>query len=487
MKKLLSLFLAFSMIVTSLFTVAFASEEDSSILDDVLTPIDFPSLISVSDESSFNDFYYESAQDGIVKYSGTLTLGNTDTGYVDLETLIPDGSIDKANLFGFSVAQLYDNERLNWSKIETTTVNESTGEAVLLNSYNTFALARAYTNRYLLGKFVERFGEAGSIELYTLDNLITITNFIGGVVNPNFKKLTPATVNAAYSSEKDFYTSVVTLSGLRDIIANYWCNNYELNYRVLLSALGFDFDDDEMLGDSKIYNPDRVSRTLVRSVIKRMIQQGPLEYCLKVLGNISALYQSRYVAAIKALFTPQMIAGNVTDKQLDDVGGILNLIANGNNPKNAQRLQLVSLPIKKINSTSDGDTTDSTKLFMISLLYLNLNAKWRTGNRLYSYIDSEKQELVTTKVSVDNPKVVDGMLSSIEDAGVKSIFKAFFKADFTDYLNVITAESEKHMEDIKHPSDNALGFVKNYFASLLKFFADIIEKIYNSFKNFGDF
>lgn len=488
MKKILSLFLAFSMLVTSLGTVALASEEDPSILDSVLTAIDFSSLILPSDESQFNNFEYaKSTEDGYVIYSGTLSGGNSETGYTDLEALMLDGVINDANLFGFTIGDLYSSDRLNWNKISQIATNEETQEEYELNSYNTFSLAKAYTNRYLLQKFVEKFGEAGSLELYTLDNLLTITNFIGRVVNPNFKELTAEKVNVAYTSEKDFYTSIVTLSGLRDIIANYWCNDYNLNFKALLSAVGFDFDDEEMLGDSKIYNADRVSRTLVRSIIKRMIQQGPLEYLLSTLGNISVFYRATYEKSIKALFTPQLNAGNVTKTQLESIEGIVNLIVNGNNPKDASKLQLLYLPIDKINTTSDGATTDTTRLFMITLLYLNTVSKWKTNERVYTYYDYTEQALKTEKITVDNRKVAENILNTTEDAGLKSIIKAFFFADFTDYLALLTVESDKHMEDIKHPGDNIVGGLKEYFASILKFFADIIAKIYNSFKNFGDF
>lgn len=489
MKKALSLFLACLMIMSCFGVSGYAAEEEGSILDDVLSPVNFNALMVPSDESQFNNFRYtktvNTAYGPVVDYTGTLSGGNSDTGYTDFLTLIPDGVINDANIFGFSVNDLYNTSgALNWNTINYIVKDEATGVETVINSYSTFSLARAYTNRYLKTKFVERFGEQGSVDLYTIENFITITDFIGNLVNPNYKNLKPADVDVAYTTDKDFYSGVAAKSGLRDIIANNWCNRPDLNYKAVLTLLQFDYNDEDMLGESKIYNADRVSRTLVRSVVKRLIQQGPLDYILSVIGTAAPYYEV-YAPAIIALFTPQINARKITEVELQKIDGLINLVINGNNPKDISKLQLFALPTEKIQSTYVNGSVDKTKLYTIFMLYFNMAGKWTTGSRPYTYFNGNT--LVTEKVAVNNPAVANSYINKTKDAGIASIYKAFLKADFAEYLSLLTDESAKHMEEVKNPGASAGNFLKNYFASILKFFADIFAKIYNSFKNFGDF
>ena len=489
MKKVLSLFLSCLMILSCFGVSGYAAEEEGSILDDVLSPVNFNALMVPSAESEFNNFRYTkttaTAYGTIVDYTGTLSEGNSDTGYTDFLTLIPDGVINDANLFGFSVNDLYNTSgNLNWNTINYIVKDEATGVETVINSYSTFSLARAYTNRYLKNKFTERFGTQGSVDLYTRENFIAVCDFIGNLVNPNYKNLTPADVDVAYTTDKDFYTGIVVKSGLRDIIANNWCNRQDLNYKAVLTLLQFDYDDEEMLGDSKIYNADRVSRTLVRSIMKRLVQQGPLDYILDVIGT-AAPYYSVYAPALTALFSAQINANKITEAELQNLDGILNLLINGNNPKDISKLQLFTLPTAKIQSTYVNGAVDKTKLYTIFLLYFNLVGKWTTGSRSYTYFNGNS--LVTEKVAVNNPAVANTYINKTTDAGMASIYKAFLKADFSAYLSLLTDESAKHMEEIKDPAPIVENALKAYFESILKFFADIFQKIYNSFKNFGDF
>lgn len=482
MKKVLSLFLACLMLLSSFGVTGFAAEEEGSVLDDLLSPVNFNAVIVPSDNSQFNSFSFASPN-GNSAYAGTIGAGNL-YGYTEMPELISSGVINNANLFGFTVDELYNKVTgIDWNKIQKASYDDA-GLPVVLNDYSSFTLAKAYTNRYLTKLFTDRFGTQGSLDLFTLSNFITVTNFIGNLVNPNYVNLTASSVDVPYKSDKDFYTSVVEKSGLREAIANNWCNSTTLNYKAVLDVLGFDYDDEEMLGASKIYNAERVSRTLVRSVIKRIVQQGPLDYILDVMGKMIPYY-SAYAAPLKALFNSQIVAGKIKETELDSFEGILNLIINDNNPADATKLQLFSLPLNKIKTAVNVDKVDHTNLFMIMLLYFNLVGKWTSGSRQYTYFNGSTT--VTKTVAVDNPDAVNRLISNTSDEGLKNIYKAFFKADFAGWLSLLTDESASHMEEVKNPGPAATNFLKAYFESVLKFFADIFAKIYNSFKNFGDF
>ena len=482
MKKVLSLFLACLMILSSFGVTGLAAEEGGSVLDDLLAPINFNAVIVPSDNSKFNGFKFASPN-GNPAYSGTLSAGNS-YGYTEVPELISSGVINKADLFGFTVEELYKKTTgIDWLKIQKSTLDDA-GMPVLLNDYSSFTLARAYTNKYLTRAFTNRFGKQGSMDLFTLSNFITITNFIGRVIDPYYVDLTPSSVDVPYKSEKDFYNSVVEKSGLREAMENNWCNSRTLNYRAILDVLGFDYEDEDMLGESKIYNATRVSRTLVRSVITRIIQQGPVDYLLGVMGKMIPYY-SAYAAPVKALFNSQIVAGRIKSSELESFEGLLNLFLNRNNPEDTTKLQIFNLPVEKIKTAVNVDVVDKTNLFMIMLLYFNLTGKWTTGSRVCTYFNGTST--VTRTVAVNNPDAVNRIINSSSDEGVKSICKALFKADFAGWLSLITDESVKHMEEVKNPGPAAGGFVKSFFETILKYIADIFAKIYNSFKNFGDF
>lgn len=487
MKKALSLFLACLMILSSFTVTSFAAEDEGgSVLDGILSPVNFNAVIVPSAKDQFNDFRF-SSPNGNSDYAGTISAGDK-FGYTEMTKLIPSGVINNANLFGLSVNEIYNqtSTTIDWNAIQYLSVDD-TGSPVVINSNSNFTLVRAYMNRYLKGMFVERFGQQDTLDLFTLENFITITNFIGSFINPNFIKLTKANVDVPYSSEKDFYNSVAVKSGLQDVIEMYWCREAEALgdpsnafYRNLLDLLGFDHDDEDMLGASKIFKADRVSRTLVRSVIKRIQQQGPVDYLLGVLGKLGKDYHV-YTKSIKRLLAYH-IGTSISENDLGTFEGFLNLVINGNNPKATDKLQLFDLPMAKIRTTYDGSETDKTNLFMIFLLYFNLVGKWTTGSRVYYGNNG-----VAETTFVNNPAAADVLIENTDDYGLKCIYKAFLKADFAGFLSLLTDESAKHMEEIKNSGAAAEGLLSGFFAKFFKFFADIFAKIYNSFKNFGDF
>ena len=469
MKKVLSLFLALVMILSSFSVAVFAA--DSSVLDNISNSVDFYRTIELPKYSDFNG--YEYANGKVLENGG------------DIEALVADGSINDANLFGFSVDLVYNNkDTLMWNTIAVKKTDENANE-YYANQSSDFALLKAYINRYLGEKFVEQFGEENSLELYTRENVVILSNFIGNIINPNYCNITTKDISVAYTTDKDFYTAVVTISGLRDAVDSFWCQNYSVNYIPFLTLLGFDFDDEDMLGESKLRNADRVSRTLVRSIIKRMVQKGPLEYILEVISKGSRLYSTSYCEAVTALLSLQISGGITSAQQLKTVDGVVNLIANKNNVADTSNLQFFTAPTYRFGmtttTTSTDEVTNTTETFMYLLLYLNLIGKWTERTVVTDYASN-----TTATLPVGNKEIVESLIANTSDSGLKTIYKALFCADFTNIHAFLDEETEKHAEEVTNP-DSIKNIFKKFLARILDAIADIFEKLYNSFNNFGDF
>lgn len=471
MKKALSLLLACLIAFSSLSFASFA--EDESLIDKVTGTVDFEDMLSDFDSTS-----------SIVpnKY-----LGDT----VDIEQLIKDGEIDDVNLFGLDVNFLYNsNLPLIWP---TLTVSKSD-----------LTMVKSNLNVYLARLYESKFGEQGSIKLFTAENANTLINLIGHLLNPNFVDVTLK--GDTYSTDIDFYTAVANYSGLRDIIDLYWCNDYSLNYRPFLYTLGFDFDDDEMLGESKIRNADRVSRTLVRSILKRINQQGPLNYILTVVSNMAKTYSAYMYEPLRALFTLQINSGAISEDELKTLKGLFNLVINHNDEFDTEKLQMITPPSYRfaLATTFDGSSqsTDTTEMFLYMLAYLNLVGQYRVNRTGYFpkddgeggyVVDDDGNVLMEERtVTIDNAKAIINiknsvMSSSFEDIDkirLNSIVDSLFCGDFSELLSLMNDISK---ENISSELESGGNIIYTILANIIKAFTDFLDKIVDSLRNFGKF
>lgn len=471
MKKAISLLLACLIAFSSLSFASFA--QDDSLIDKVTGTFDFDDMLSDFDSSSsiVPDEY----------------LGDT----ADIEQLIESGAINDANLFGLDVKFLYtSNLPLIWSTLSVSKTD--------------LTMVKTNLNVYLARLYESKFGEAGSTKLFTAENANLLINFIGHLLNPNFADVTLK--GDTYSTDMDFYTAVVTHSGLRDIINNYWCADYSLNYRPFLYTLGFDFDDEEMLGDSKIRNADRVSRTLVRSVLKRINQQGPLNYLLTLISNIAKTYSSYMYEPIKALFTLQINAGVISEDELKTLKGLFNMMINHNDEFDTEHLQMITPPSYRfaLATSFDGNSqsTDTTEMFLYMLVYLNLVGQYRV-ERTGSFpkedgeggyvIDNDGNVVMENRtVKIDNAEaivniknsVMSSNLEDIDKIRLNSIVDSLFYGNFTELLSLMNDIAKENISSELTSPGNAIYSI---LANIIKVFADFLNKIVDSLRNFGKF
>ncbi|MBQ8028760.1 MAG: hypothetical protein IJ262_05080 [Clostridia bacterium] len=510
MKKTLSVILACLMLLSS-FGVLSSAEE--SLIDKITGSVDFDDALSNFDQNGtiIPDEYLEN-------------------GTADVEALLESGAINELNFLGITVDFLYNStDALAWNKV---TVDKAD-----------LTLAKANLNLFLSDVFESVYGEEGSTKLYTAENATAFVNFIGKLLNPNFTEV--KLTGNGYSSENDFYTAIAQLSGLKTIIDNYWCKNYAINYSPLLYVIGFDFDDELMLGD-KIRNADRVSRVIVKSIIKRIRQQGPLNYVLNVVSNLAKSYETHMFPALKALFTLQINSGVIGEDELKTLKGLFNLFANFHNEADTEHLQFITPPSYRFAKATkfDGsqETTDTTEVFLYALMYLNLcgayssqrtttapvvdsNGNYITvdttgrevslnengeyvysdgtvvatidesghyvdsnGNYFYAYVKTE-----TKTVTINNAAVVSKIESSIRNSGkIDSKYKdnlirvlnCAFKGKMKDIVSVM---DDIASDNIDNATSNPMNFLYEFFAYYIQWISDIFDKIVDSLTNFGDF
>ena len=481
MKKILSVVLAFAMILSSFAFTVSAEEGGGSILDSLGQSMDFTKAFDMPKYDDFNGVVYNYTNTGGDNVSGILADGGNIEEMIALMEENPTNPFNNAKLFKLSVDFLYNNKgALDWNSVPVVK-DDGMGGYTLQNQKSDFSLMRSYFNKYLTEKFVARFGDVGSVELYTLDNFVTVTNFIGHIINPNYVDIKKNEVKCAYTSEKDFYTNVTELSGLRDLIAQAWCNDPNLQYPDLLKLLGFKFNDEEMLGESKIYDAGRVSRTLVRSVIATIIEKGPLNYILELIVKLDAGYAAKLGEPIKKFFVLYYNAGVVNDAAMTTIMGPLNIVVNGYNPYNTKKLQLFDLPFDRLTLCIVNNNVELTEAFYYLMLYTNLVGKWNERN-LVTYTNTGS---VVKRVEVNNKAVVENMIADA-DKDTAVILKALFCADFTDVPEFLNSQTQQHKEETTNPDNIWQKFIKlitSYFESL----ADIFKKMFESLRDFGNF
>lgn len=452
MKKFLSILLSLTLIISSLSVAVFAADnegEDKTTVDKIVDSIGF--------EDSLKDFNFNGLPEDFAD------------GDADIEDLIQSGALDDVSLLGLTVEYLYgSSDRLLWREVTV--------------SKGDLSLAKANLNMFLLYMLRDMYGTNSSPKLYTRENAQTFINVLGKILNPFFKEVTLGN-EGRYSvcdTEEGFYKIVAEESGLTDIIQHNWCGQYGkpngVNFKPLLYCLGFKFDDDLMLGNDKIYNGERVARTLLKSIVVNILQQGPIEYLLTVISSVAKTYNLFLKDAVEGLFSLQFNEGRITPQELGTLKGLFNLFFNGNDPADTDHLQFISAPTYRfamatsIKDSASSSTTDTTEMFLYMLLYLNLVGKYKSNAQVVE--------------NIQNSIASSGKIPQSRKDSLISILGATFLGDTQGLVGMLDDIALDNFDDFKTGTQNTL---KEFLASFFKRFADIIKKMINSIINFGKF
>lgn len=424
MKKFLALLLSLVMIVSSL---AVAASAESAGIADMVGDIDFAKALE-----NFN-------ADGM-----ELPEEYLDENFeYDMEELLQSGALNNLNLFGLTVDYLYHNsDDLFWS---TLTVQKSD-----------LALAKANLNMYLMRVLKNHFGDE---KLYTARNAEAIANFVGHLINEDFTDVT-VIYNSEPVSEAVFYKTVADFSGLDQVIQHNWCDQPTINFKPLLYALGVNFND---LLERDFNDGQVLAETLIKAVITRNLQNGPINYILDVVTTFSKTYGISLAEPIKALLKSKIVRGVIYDYELDTFRGFLNLLFNNNKPDDGTKLQFMTPPTYRIAIAKD-----STEVFLYLLAYLNLDVKYKSNADVIKNYQAE--------ISAND------FLDDTEKERINAVLGGVFLGDLSGIVAIIDDLAVENIEEGKNDLKN--NFI-NFIVNMIKKFLGMFDKIYQSLISIG--
>ena len=382
----------------------------------------------------------------------------------DVEALLQSGMLDDVQMFGMSIDFLYNsNQELYWPALTISKAD--------------VALTKANINTYLATAIQDTIGDYESTKFVTAQNATKIANFIGHLLDPEFTDVNIPNLavedTGFYYNSFDvtnvFYTKIARYSGLIAAIQDNWIAT-NINFSPVLYLLGFEFDDDMMLGKSKLTNAERIGPVLVKSVIKTVCQKGPLEYILEVVARLSSTYAVCMYEPIAALFQPYLAKGIITSDELLTLKGLFNLVVNHNDKTNITKLQFISAPSYRFASCVNGTKVDTTEMFLYAMVYLTLVGKY----------GSNSVAVAQMKADVN----ANSNLSSTQKKTICSIYDGILMNDLD---GLVSSMSEMFSSNVDQVGENLWQTLMNFFRNYFRSIADFFNRLFDSMANFGDF
>ncbi len=509
MKKFLSLLLVFSMAFSCFGIVSFAADDDdeysgrplsvAKVIDPIINEIDTVFADSVN-------------QVGYASVDAAAKIGNIN----DYEGFIASHQDDR--MFGVSIKDLYAEVRepFSWANFALPLVSsdahtnsvceykkmydecaeillgnryEYEGKAADLalfekinevkitsgkkdNHYNYFfilgkgeiSLIRANTNLYLK-RIISNYWGGG--RFYTNANIVSITNFIGTLINPNFillpKGYRPIDDNVRIDAY-DFFGKIVELSGLGALLDSNWCRQPGMDFIPLMGALGV--HTDSLLKGEKTEGY-YVGRRLLTDMFSEFFS-APLTYTLNVLWAFSKEYSTTYQDAFRALFSIRFsqMGSQYSEEELSSLTGALNFLSDvvdsvmnkiDGSPLND------NIAFGKIPATKFAAAVDHDELFLMVLCYLDIN-------RIY-----KNNKIVLENMWLNFENAVKSTLTSQELTTVKSFYNNFVRGELTlktflkDMLEDVTNVNIGQIEN------DFMNSIKTSISNLLKKIVDAID------------
>lgn len=339
-------------------------------------------------------------------------------------------------------------------------------------SKSELSLARANINLYLK-RVVSNYWGGG--KFYTNENLVTITNFIGTLLNPSFILLEKGSKPIADNVKMDAYTffgKIVELSGLGAIIDANWCKQSSIDFLPLMDALGV---QTEYLLTGEKEEGYYVGRRLLTDMFSEFCS-APLSYVLNILWKFSKEYSVSYVEAFKALFTMRrsqrgdtsLDYSNYSEESLGTVTGAFNFLSDSIDSvlhkmygsTLGDNLEFAQLPVRRLAMSQDHD-----EVFLMTICYLDIN-------RIYKDNKSALQRL--WNVFEKNTK---STLTNEELTTIKSFYSEYVQGNLT-----MKSFLYDMLDDVTMSNADLIGTdIKN---SLKTSIANLLKKIVDALDNF---
>lgn len=463
MKKMLSLLLAVTMLVTCVFSfnvsAADAAEEGG---------FGFKLSEFMASDESISAF-----KDAINNYDPDKMPA---PDVEDIEGLIKSGAINNCNMLGVTVDFLYNSTNdLEWARLYELDENGNViytdengveippsagGQPKLAITKGDLALANANLNVYLKRLISNAYGGQA---LFTEENATALTNILGRLFYPNYEDQTIKFPGTQTISEKDFYKLIIEKSEFGTLLNSNWCQVPRMQFKPVLALFGLNPDD---VFESEYRDGNLLAQKLLPAAVNKFISSGPIAFILDLVWAYSRAYSSILYEPTLALFSLKVNQGNISYEEMKTFDGLVNLIANDNNRTDMSKLQLLSTPTRRFAMAKD-----TTELFLYMLVYLNLNCRFENNGAVFeSYAKSVNNLKLedTDKTRIKN--IIDGLLSGRLDLLVDDLGE-LYSANIVEFPN-----------DIKSSFRNTL--IK-FFQKIIDFF-DNWYKILTGEKEFGD-
>lgn len=512
MKKFLSLILALSLAFSCFTVVGFAADDDddeyssrpvsvSKVIDPIINQID------TAFAGSINEIGYASVDE--VAKTGSIN---------DFEGFIEDNGEDI--MFGVKIKELYamDREPFSWANFKIPLVFTDDHENLpckfkkmydecaadllgnryeyegkeadlalfekikevkitvgqKINHYNYYftlgkgelSLIRANTNLYLK-RVISNYWGGG--RFYTNKNIVTITNFIGTLINPHFNLLPegyrPIDDNVSLDAYT-FFGKIVELSGLGALLDSNWCRQPGMDFIPLMGALGV--HTDTLLKGEKTEGYF-VGRRLLTDMFSEFFA-SPLTYILGVVWSFSKEYSTTYQDAFRALFSMRFsqMGNQYSEEELSTMTGAFNFLSDVvdsvmNKVKGSPMGD--NIVFGKIPAMSFASAVDHDELFLMVLCYLDIN-------RVY-----KNNELVLENMWINFENAAKGTLTSDEMTTIKSFYENFVTGGLT--MKIFLKDM---LEDVTNVN---IGQIENDFMNSIKVsISNLLKKLVDAIDNF---
>lgn len=327
------------------------------------------------------------------------------------------------------------------------------------------SLARANMNLYLK-RIVSNYWGGG--KFFTNENLVTLTNFIGKLINPNFILLAKGSKPIADNVKMDAYTffgKIVELSGLGAIIDSNWCKQNSVDFLPLMDALGV---QTEYLLTGEKQEGYYVGRRLLTDMYSEFCS-APLSYVIEVLWRFAKEYSVFYVDAFEALFTIRRAqTGETTysEESFKTMTGVFNFLSDSidsvlydmyGSPK-GDNLKFADFPVRRMSLASDHD-----EVFLMLVCYLDIN-------RIY-----KDNKTVLQRLWNNFENATKGTLTTEEITTVKSFYTDYVQGGVTMKSYLKDMLDDVTMSNADLIGDDLKNSLKTSIANLLKKIVDALD------------
>lgn len=454
MKKTLSIFLAIIMLL-SCFTAFTANAASGDIADMLYTEESIAASADALRRLKINgleqfDFDFEERKEG-----SNAAVWN------------------KVSLLGLNLDYLYSaDSNFVWSQLDIYQKNEdgsikydSNKNPVVAITMDDISLAFTNISIYLQRVFYKVYS---GLDLYNVNNAISLANAIGKAIKPDFKTLDVNNYKNYFTNEipsaNEFFDAVTTLSGLGDVVAQNWIPRGKSFCEPVVKLLG-----SEYINFVNDYYTDghKLASKMLEGAVAKINTVGVVEFIFDILDAFTTeSYSLVYCEPVLALFSLKIasLSEYMTEGELKSVDGLLHLIFCDCDPVSGSgcyggssavdHFSPFKFPVERFRRT-----TDRNEKILYLYYYLNLCGHYKNNSEYFRNL----------KRSISNSVLI----YSADQIKLRALVDGFFLGDFDSAID--DAIVPLYKENISSADATFLDRIGNAFSVFMKKIADFFD------------